>query len=90
MLINVIDHRTKPYRWRSVDVALEPTHHDNSVKDSDRAAKSEVHEGLGYEELERVPLSDALEWAGRQKYDATLYIYDAGALSRRNIIVPAR
>ena len=81
MIYNVIDRRKHKFRWKQVDVALEPTHHDNSCDNADIAPKGDG-EGIGYDDLVHVSLPEAIKWASETPYPATLYVYDAGALTR--------
>lgn len=37
MLTNIIDHRKRPYRFKKINAVIEPTRHDNTVKDADQA-----------------------------------------------------
>jgi hypothetical protein len=66
----------KPYLWRSVDVVIEPTWHDNSCKDADQ---SEPHpDESDYEERAEISLTDAIAWASEIGYPVTLYLRNAG------------
>jgi hypothetical protein len=43
MLWNIIDKRTRPYRWREVNAIVEAVEHDNSCADADQAPESDRH-----------------------------------------------
>jgi hypothetical protein len=81
MLMNVVDKRTNSYKWEVVDVAVEPTWHDNCIEGADQAPRM-IGEKLGYEDRTRITLTEAVAWAQSLPYNATLYIYDFGSLSR--------
>ncbi len=79
MLWNVIDKRTRPYRWREVNAIIEATEHDNSCADADHAQESDPQVTVDYEALEAVSVSEAIKWAESQPCPVTLYLYDLGA-----------
>lgn len=76
MIVNVIDRRTRPYRWLEVTVIAEATAHDNSVKDSDQAGPEGVE--VIYETLENTTVAHAVMWAQSLPGQVTLYLYDLG------------
>jgi hypothetical protein len=76
MICNIIDRRTRPYRWRRVNAVIEATSHDNACADSDQQAQSD--EDVTYEVREGISLADALKWAMNGPSPVTLYIYDEG------------
>jgi len=75
VIANIIDKRSRPYRWKRVRAIAEATYHDNSVADADRAAAES--EAVDYAELDDMALSEAIAWAQAQPGDITLFIYDA-------------
>jgi len=77
MIYNVIDKRTRPYRWREVNAIIEATSHDNACNDADQQSPGDAD--LDYDERENITLQDALAWANAQACPVTLYIYDKGA-----------
>ncbi|MXP27147.1 hypothetical protein GRI39_14020 [Altererythrobacter indicus] len=79
MLWNVIDKRTKPYRWREVNAIVEATEHDNSCEDADQAPESDPAKTVDYEALEAVSVAEAVKWAESQPCPVTLYLYDLGS-----------
>jgi hypothetical protein len=76
VILNIIDERTKPYRWRSVDVVIEPTWHDNTCADADQSAPQS--DESDYEERAEISLSEAIAWAMGIGYPITLYLRNAG------------
>lgn len=78
MLWNVIDRRTRPYRWREVNAIVEAAEHDNSCKDADQAPESNVMTIVDYASLEAVSVEEAIKWADGQPCPVTLYLYDLG------------
>ena len=74
MILNIVDRRQQPYRWRQIKAIIEPTWHDNSVRDSDQAEV--VHDVLDYDEREGISVADAVQWASALSFDVTLYLYD--------------
>lgn len=76
MLTNIIDKRTRPYRWVAVSAIVEATSHDNSVADADQAQQTK--DGVEYAEMDKGSLADAVAWANTFPGPTTLYLYDAG------------
>ena len=76
MIWNIIDRRTRPYRWRTVTAIMEPAYHDNSCADSDQA--EDTIDDIIYEEREEISVADAVTWAHSLAFPATLYLYDLG------------
>ena len=76
MIVNIIDRRERPYRWREVNAIIEATSHDNNCSDSDMQTPSV--DDLTYDERENVSLNEAIEWATKEPSAVTLYIYDKG------------
>lgn len=78
MLTNVIDRRTRPYRFKKINAVIEPTRHDNGCQNADIAPRDLEMDGswMGYAQKEHVTLSDAVVWATSHKDAVTLYLYD--------------
>src|SRR3990167_1210192 len=78
MLTNIIDRRKRPYRFLTVNAIIEPTRHDNSVKDSDRAKYDSKADKawLGYDEHKHISVAEAVAWAEDHSDKVTLYLYD--------------
>jgi hypothetical protein len=75
---NVIDKRTRPYRWARINAIIEATWHDNSVNDSDQAEGASAETEITYDEREGIALHEAINWANTQSCPVTLYLYDDG------------
>jgi hypothetical protein len=76
MILNIIDHRERPYRWQRIKAIVEPTWHDNGVRDSDHAARG--LDDFIIDHREDVSLAEAIAWANGLAQHVTLYLYDAG------------
>ena len=57
MLWDVIDNRTRPYRWREV----EAVEHNNSCKDADQDPTSDPSLTVDYDALEAVSVHEAVK-----------------------------
>ena len=80
MIWNVIDKRTRPYRWAKINAIIEATWHDNTVADTDVAPDLRPQEEeVTYDQREGVSLQEAISWANDQTCPVTLYLYDEGA-----------
>ena len=79
MIWNVIDRRTRPYRWKRVNAIIEAVEHDNSVADADQASESSSLDVIDYDQREGVTVREAIDWANNQRCPITLYLYDDGA-----------
>lgn len=73
-ILNIIDRRKRPHRFKKINAIIEPTRHDNRCKDSDHAEGRD--NWMGYDEREHIALADAIEWAATFPDELTLYIYD--------------
>lgn len=78
MLTNIIDRRSRPYRFNKVNAVIEPTRNDNSVKGADKAPpKPRLQKSwIGYDEKEHVSVRNAILWAVLHDDYVTLYLYD--------------
>ena len=78
MIINVMDLRERPYRWKNVCAVVQSASKDNVAEDADQ-----VTEGLGveidYAEREGVTVREAVLWADGMGGMVTLYLYDVDA-----------
>ena len=78
MIINVMDLRERPYRWKNVCAVVQSASKDNVAEDADQ-----VTEGLGveidYAEREGVSVREAVLWADGMGGMVTLYLYDVDA-----------
>jgi hypothetical protein len=87
MICNIIDQRNRPYRWRLVNAIVEPAWHDNSLEDSDSAARTQAESD--YEERKRVSVADAIRWAEALPFPATLFLYDVDDLPDTAFLRPS-
>ncbi|RYE92013.1 MAG: hypothetical protein EOO77_47370 [Oxalobacteraceae bacterium] len=76
MICNVVDRRTRPYRWREVNAIIEATSHDNAREDVDQQPPSD--DDVAYDQLENVTVQEAIAWASAEPCAVTLYLYDKG------------
>ena len=77
MIHNIVDNRTRPYRWRRINAIIEATAHDNSCADSDQQPESD--DDVVYQQREGISLAEAVHWAMSARSPVTLYLYDEGA-----------
>jgi hypothetical protein len=79
MIWNVVDKRTRPYRWAKINAIIEATWHDNRVPDTDIVPHLKPQEDeVTYDQREGISLHDAVQWANNQTCPVTLYLYDDG------------
>ena len=78
MLWNIIDNRTRRYRWTTVNAIVEAVEHDNSCADAEQAPEGDPLVTVDYDALEAVSVNEAIEWAMGQPCPVTLYLYDEG------------
>lgn len=76
MICNIIDRRTRPYRWREVNAIIEATSHDNACEDADQQRPTD--DDLTYDQLENITVAKAIAWANKEMCPVTLYLYDKG------------
>jgi hypothetical protein len=76
MIWNIIDRRSRPYRWKRVNVIIEAVEHDNSCVDADQADEASPLQVIDYDHRDDVALHEAVSWANQQRCPVTLYIYD--------------
>jgi hypothetical protein len=76
MIVNMLDLRERPYRWKNIVAVIQSATKDNVAEDSDQ-----VKEGLGieidYAERQGLSVRDAVLWAEGMGGMVTLYLYDA-------------
>src|ERR1700722_17477175 len=51
-VLNIIDHRKRPYRFLKINAVIEPTRHDNRCTDADQAGGKDAW--MGYDEREHI------------------------------------
>lgn len=77
MILNVIDRRTRPYRWTRINAIIEAVEHDNSCLDADQAAETPPLLVIDHDRRDDVSVQEAIIWAEQAKCPVTLYLYDA-------------
>ena len=77
MIYNIIDSRTRPHRWKSIDAIIEATSHDNSVADADQ--QPEGPDDVVYDSRKGLSVAEAIAWATAEACPITLYLYDEGS-----------
>ncbi len=82
MILNVIDFRKHPYRWRRIRANVEPTWHDNSCRDSDHAEPTPGE--WEFDRRDDLSLSEASGWAQSLPYAVTLFLYDLDIVPERS------
>ncbi len=79
MIWNVIDRRTRQFRWAKVNAIIEATWHDNTAADTDIAPIVRPQDEVTYDQREGISVNEAVNWANTQSCPVTLYLYDEGA-----------
>jgi hypothetical protein len=75
MILNIIDSRKRPYRWKRINAIAEATSHDNSKSDGDHA---DGGDDIVYDQRLGISLADAITWANSLPGGVTLFLYDEG------------
>lgn len=81
MILNVIDRRKNKYKWKEITAIFEPTCHDNSIANTISEADKTEHtkyDGVGYDEIEKCSLEEAIQAGLKNINYLTLFIYDLG------------
>ena len=76
MICNIIDNRTRRYRWREINAIIEATANDWNVDDSDQQPPSD--NDVVCESREGISLNEAIAWATAEPSAVTLFLYDKG------------
>lgn len=76
MIWNIVDRRTRRYRWNRINAIAEATSHDNSRSDGDQAESGP--DDIVYDQREGISLADAIAWANSLPGGVTLFLYDEG------------
>ncbi len=77
MILNIIDDRKRPHRWKTVNAIVEATWHDNSCPDADQAELPDDVHHVFFEDRDGLSVAEAIEWASRMPQLVTLYLSDA-------------
>ena len=75
MIVNMIDLRSRPYRWSEVLAVVESAAKDNAAEDADKVEVG-VEVEIDYAEREGISVREAVLWAERLGGKVTLYLYD--------------
>ena len=75
MIVNLVDLRSRPYRWTSVLAVCEAAVKDNNAEDSDQIKPSFGAE-IDYAEREGISVREAVLWAEQLGGLVTLHLYD--------------
>ena len=75
MIINVMDLRERPYRWKTVCAVVQSAAKDNVAEDADQVTHDMGVE-IDYAERDGISVRDAVLWADRLEGMVTLYLYD--------------
>lgn len=75
MIVNMIDLRERPYRWKEVLAVVECATRNNAAEDGD-AVQTSIGIEIDYAEREAVSVRDAVLWAESLQGKVTLYLYD--------------
>ena len=78
MIVNFMDLRERPYRWKSICAVVQSATKDNVAEDSDQVTQ-ELGVEIDYAERMGISVRDAVLWADGLGGMVTLYIYDADA-----------
>jgi hypothetical protein len=76
MIFNIVDRRTRLFRWRTVNAIVEATSHDNTVADSDQMEAGD--DDVVYDAREGISIAEAVAWAQSFPGPVTLFLYDEG------------
>jgi hypothetical protein len=77
MIYNIIDGRSRRYRWKRVDTVIEATADDNCVDDADE--QPEGPDDIVYASRKGLSVETAIPWARAEPSPVTLYLYDEGS-----------
>ena len=75
MIVNMIDLRSRQYRWASILAVVEAASKDNAAQDAD-TVESGIGIEIDYAERDGISVREAVLWADRLEGMVTLYLYD--------------
>ena len=78
MIINVMDLRERPYRWKNVCAVVQSASKDNVAEDADQVTQ-EMGVEIDYAERDGITVREAVLWADSMGGMVTLYLYDVEA-----------
>lgn len=77
MILNIVDRRTSPHRWKVINAIIEATWHDNATPGADYAEQD--YSEPGFAGWRGISLSEAVIWALSFEVPLPLYLYDRGS-----------
>lgn len=83
MIVNVMDLRERPYRWKSICAVVQSATKDNVAEDSDQVTQ-DLGVEIDYAERMGISVRDAVLWADGLGGMVTLYLYDADAETQQD------
>lgn len=78
MIVNVLDLRERPYRWKNICAVVQSASKDNVAEDADQV-RDDLGVEIDYAERVGISLRDAVQWAEGLGGMVTLYLYDVDA-----------
>ena len=78
MIVNMLDLRERPYRWKAVCAVVQSASKDNVAEDADQV-RTDIGIEIDYAERDGISVRDAVLWADRMDGMVTLYLYDVDA-----------
>jgi len=82
MITNIVDDRKNNKKWKLIWGTVEPTFHDNSCRESDRAEPDSSRLGFIQFTSSAMPLTDILTWANQFPGENTLYLRNTNPQER--------
>ena len=83
MIVNVLDLRARPYRWKNVIAVAQSAAKDNVADGADQVTQ-DIGAEIDYAEREDISVREAVLWADNLGGMVTLYLYDADAETSPN------
>ena len=75
MIWNIVDNRTRRYRWAKINAVIEDVANDNSCDDTDVFDEENNNEPV-CDDRQNISLHEAVMWAEQRSGKVTLYLYD--------------
>lgn len=75
MIVNIIDLRESPYRWKALLAVVESASKNNQAEGGD-PVENDVGIEIDYAERDGISVRDAVLWAEQLQGKVTLYLYD--------------
>lgn len=81
MITNIEDRRTNVHLWKSIDIVIEATSHDN-LRDNPTPHDNTDTEGESCFYRTKISVADAVRLAHSVRDEVTLYLYDLGQFGK--------